>query len=388
MERARAVLLDDELERPGALDPPRCGLGRLLEVALALVDVEALAFRAPGLRRLLWSRLRSGHQASFRAGLRPSGLLERTFYNAQLDGVRSTDITVKSALTRVYGMSYFSWSLNPYSGCARGCVYCFAREYYAKRGRDTGRGFDREIDVKINFPDLLRQELRRLRLRETVALGTATDPYQQCEGRYRLTRRSLEALVESPLPLLVITKGTLVVRDIDLLVRLSLRTSVRVCFSIGTVDADLARRSEPEAPPPASRLEALRRLRAADVDAGVLAAPILPGLSDGEASLDAVAASARANDATFFHHRPLKLDPGVRPHYFAFLAEHFPVLLPGTSAQFADRVNPDRRYAEELEARVDRVRARYGFDEDRAPAPSRSREDADIDAPAQLRLAI
>jgi DNA repair photolyase len=309
------------------------------------------------------------------------------FYNIQVDGVRYSEITVKSALTRVHGMPYFSWSLNPYTGCTRSCVYCYAREYHAKRGRDTGRGFDREIEIKVNFPDLLRHELRHLRLRETVALGTATDPYQQCEGRYKITRRTLEALVESPLPLVVVTKGTLIVRDIDLLTRLARRTSLRICFSIGTVDADLARRSEPDAPPPASRMEALRRVRAADLDAGVLAAPILPGLSDSEASLDAVAAAARKNDATFYHHRPLKLDPGVRPHYFSFLAEHFPVLLAGTGAQFADRVNPDRRYSSELEARVERVRARYGFEEDRTPAPSRPRED-ETDAPAQLRLAI
>jgi DNA repair photolyase len=302
-------------------------------------------------------------------------------------GVRYTEITVKSALTRVHGMPYFSWSLNPYVGCARGCRYCYAREYFAKMGRDTGHGFDHEISVKMNFPALLRRELRGLRLRETVAIGTATDPYQQCEGKYRITRQCLEALVESPLPLVIVTKGTLVVRDIDLLVRLASRTSVRVCFSVGTVDADLARSSEPDAPPPDSRLEAMRRLRAAGLDAGVLAAPLLPGLCDSEESLEAVARAARENDAAFFHHRPLKLDPGVRPHYFAFLAEHFPALLPATSAQFADRVNPGRRYVDELDARVERVAARHGFDEERESRRPRT-ERQEAAAPAQLRLAI
>jgi DNA repair photolyase len=312
------------------------------------------------------------------------------FYNAKVDGVRYQEITVKTALTRVHGMPYFSWSLNPYRGCAHACSYCYAREYHAKMGRDTGAGFDREVEVKINFPDALRAELRRLRLRETVALGTGTDPYQPCEGRYRLTRRTLEALVESPLPLVIVTKGTLVVRDIDLLVRLARLTSVRVCFSVGTMNAQVARTSEPEAAPPRSRLEALRRLRTAGLDAGVLAAPILPGLSDTEESLDAVARAAREHDATFFHHRPLKLDPGVRPHYFTFLAEHFPVLLPNTSAQFADRVHADRRYTDELEERVERVRARYGFDEDRSPAPAARPIPPRVEAPepAQLRLSI
>src|SRR5206468_476912 len=209
--------------------------------------------------------------------------------------------------------------------------YCYARDYHARRGRDTGAGFDREIDVKINFPELLTQELRRIRKRETVALGTATDPYQQCEGRYRITRRTLEALVASPLPVIVITKGSMVVRDIDLLARLD----VKVCVSIGTVSAELARTSEPHASPPNARLEAVRRLVSAGIDAGVLAAPILPGLSDSEESLDAVASAAASSGATFFSTRPLKLDPSVKPHYLAFLSEHFPALLPSIEARYA-----------------------------------------------------
>jgi len=291
-------------------------------------------------------------------------------------GVIYREITVKSALTRVQGMP-FAWSLNPYSGCERACVYCYARDYHARRGRDTGAGFDREIDVKVNFPDLLGHELRRLRKRETVALGTATDPYQQCEGRYRITRRTLEALVASPLPLVVITKGSMVVRDIDLLARLD----VKVCVSIGTVSAELARSSEPHASPPQARLEAVRRLVSAGIDAGVLAAPILPGLSDSEESLDAVAAAAARSGATFFSTRPLKLDPGVKPHYFAFLSENYPGLLPSTEARFAERVNPERGYTEMLEERARRVRSRYFFRE----RPFRTSEPT---TPSQLRLAI
>ncbi len=291
-------------------------------------------------------------------------------------GVLYREITVKSALTRVQGMP-FAWSLNPYYGCERACVYCYARDYHARRGRDTGAGFDREIDVKINFPDLLAHELRRLRKRETVALGTATDPYQQCEGRYRITRRTLEALVASPLPLVVITKGSMVVRDIDLLARLD----VKVCVSIGTVSAELARASEPHASPPKARLEAVRRLVSAGIDAGVLAAPILPGLSDSEESLDSVAAAAARSGATFFSTRPLKLDPSVKPHYVAFLSEHFPALLPSTETHFAERVNPERGYADALEERARRVRSRYFFRE----RPFRKPEPA---TPSQLRLAI
>ncbi len=284
------------------------------------------------------------------------------------------EVTVKSALTRVQGMP-FAWSLNPYTGCERACRYCYARDYHARRGRDTGAGFDREIDVKVNFPELLTRELRGLKKRETVALGTATDPYQQCEGRYRITRRTLEALAASPLPLVVITKGSMVVRDIDLLTKLD----VKVCVSIGTVSEELARASEPHASAPKARLEAVRRLVSAGIDAGVLAAPILPGLSDSEESLDAVAAAAAAHGATFFSTRPLKLDPGVKPHYFAFLAENYPALVPATEAQFAERVNPARGYKDALEERARRVRSRYQFQERPFRKPA---------APSQLRLAI
>jgi DNA repair photolyase len=307
-----------------------------------------------------------------------------------MDGVRYREITVKSALTRVQGMPYFSWSLNPYKGCAHACTYCYAREYHARMGRDTGAGFDREVDVKINFADVLRAELRRLRLRETVALGTGTDPYQPCEGKYRISRRTLAALCESPLPLVVITKGSLIVRDIDLLARLSALVPVRVCLSIPTVSTDVSKRAEPEAAPPRARLEAVRRLRAAGVEAGVLAAPVLPGLTDDEASLDAVAAAARAHGASFFHIRPLKLDPGVRPHYFRMLSEHFPALVPPTAAAFAGRVNQEHSYVDALEQRVARIRARHGFREDRPRTASAPRIPAlrSSHEPDQLRLAI
>ncbi len=177
------------------------------------------------------------------------------------------------------------------------------------------------------------------------------------------------------------------VRDTDLLLRLARASSVRVCVSIATVDADLARRAEAEAPPPRARLAAVRRLRSAGIDAGVLAAPLLPGLSDDERSLDAIAAAARAHDAAFFSTRPLKLDPGVRPHYFAFLAESFPVLLAPTGERFADRVTPDPRYAGELERRIDRIRARHGFADEPARVDARPAR-AEADEPGQLRLAI
>src|SRR5919201_463963 len=156
-----------------------------------------------------------------------------------------TEITCKSALTRVQGMP-FEWSLNPYRGCTAGCTYCYAREYHAKMEKDIGRGFDSRIEVKVNFAEVLRRELASGSRRGSVALGTATDPYQAAEGRYRITRRELEALVDRPLPLSIVTKSAMVVRDADLLARLTRLThgGVRVYFSIGSVDPDVARRVE------------------------------------------------------------------------------------------------------------------------------------------------
>jgi DNA repair photolyase len=270
------------------------------------------------------------------------------------------EVSCKTALTRVQGMP-FDWSLNPYRGCTAGCTYCYAREYHAKMDRDIGRGFDSRIEVKANFADVLRRELAGGRRSGSVALGTATDPYQAAEGRYRLTRRSLAALVDQPMPLSIVTKSAMIVRDVDLLARLSRATAVRVYFSIGSVDPDVARRAEPLAPPPERRLEGLRRLREAGIPAGVLLAPILPGLSDTEESIEAVALAASANGACFLHPRLLKLDPHVKEYYFAFLLAEFPALLESHRTLYAGGAHAGRTYAAEIDRRVARVRERYRF---------------------------
>jgi DNA repair photolyase len=275
---------------------------------------------------------------------------------------RYTEIACKSALTRVQGMP-FEWSLNPYKGCTAGCTYCYAREYHAKMQKDIGRGFDSQIEVKINFADVLRRELAGAKRHGSVALGTATDPYQAGEGPYRLTRRSLEALVERPMPLSIVTKSAMIVRDVDLLAELASKTDVRVYFSIGSVDPDVARRAEPQAPPPLKRLEGLRRLRERGVPAGVLLAPILPGLSDTEESMEAVVLAAAANGACFIHPRLLKLDPHVKEYYFAFLMAEFPALLETHRALYARGVHADKAYAAEIDRRVERVIARYRLEE-------------------------
>ncbi|HEV8229911.1 MAG TPA: radical SAM protein [Candidatus Limnocylindria bacterium] len=293
------------------------------------------------------------------------------------------EVQCKSALNRVRGMP-FEWSLNPYSGCAHACRYCFARAYHAKKDRDVGAGFDREIDVKSNFVDVLRAELRR-RPDGSVAIGTATDPFQPCEGRYRLTRGSLEALVEMPMPATIITKSTLIVRDIDVLSALSARCDgqLQVCFSVPTLDRAVSRTAEPGTPPPAQRIRALAMLRRAGIDAGVLCAPVLPGLTDSEASLDRVARAAADAGATFFGWRPLKLDPEIRDYYFDFLATEFPTLTGAYARLYANGAHTPRDYQGELDRRLATVRSRYRFAQRAraAPAPRAA-------PPRQLTLAF
>src|SRR2546429_4595683 len=184
------------------------------------------------------------------------------------------EIAAKSALNRVQHMG-FNWSLNPYQGCFHSCVYCFARAHAKLADRDPGAGFSARVGVKVNLPELLRRELsRRSWKRETVAFGTATDPYQPIEGTYKLTRRCLEAFRDFRTPIGLITKGTMVLRDVDVLYELSRRAKTTGWFRIPPVDEGALGKTEPRTPPPAQRPQSPKNL----VDAGIQARG---GLSPG-----------------------------------------------------------------------------------------------------------
>jgi len=289
------------------------------------------------------------------------------------------EIEARGALNRVRGMP-FEWSLNPYLGCAHACSYCFARAYHARyRERDVGEAFDRNIEVRTNFVDRLRNELRR-RPQGSVAIGTATDPYQPIEGTYRLTRGCLEALVDFPMPTGIVTKGPLVVRDIDVLQRLDAKTDLTVYFSVPCVDEEVVRKTDPGTAPPRQRLRALRMLRDAGIDAAVLCMPVLPGITDSEESLDRAAKAASEAGATAFRHRPLKIDVEIRDYYMQFLAAEFPMLVPRYEALYGNDIHPGKEYERELEQRVTRVRTRYEFRE----RPPRERKPEN----EQLQLAL
>lgn len=292
------------------------------------------------------------------------------------------EVTIKSALNAVKGMP-FDWSLNPWRGCAHKCVYCFARAYHARYlEKNVGSDFDSNVEVRLNIAEVLRTELRRHR-EGSLAIGTATDPYQPIEGKYQLTRQCLEALVDYPMPTSIVTKGPLVVRDIDVLKRLDEKTDLTVFFSVPCVDDEVVRKTDPGTAPPRQRLRALRMLREAGIDAAVLCMPVLPGITDSEESLDAAARAASEAGATAFRHRPLKIDVEIQEYYSDFLATEFPALMPRYAELYRGGTLPRKDYEREIEERVRRVRARYEF-RARPARPARPREPETV----QLQLAL
>lgn len=230
----------------------------------------------------------------------------------------------KSALNPVKGMP-FEWSLNPYMGCVHRCTFCYVRAFEQRADRPADDGYGRSIRVKTNVAEVLRHELtRKSWARDEVALGTATDPYQPAEGRFRLTRACIVELVRAWTPFSIITRGPLVVRDIDVLQDAAARVQASVTVSLPTVDEHVWRTTEPGTAPPHSRLEAVRRLASAGLDVTVGLAPVLPGLSDAPDQLEAVVRAAKAAGARTVWAAPLHLRQGVREHFLEALARDWP----------------------------------------------------------------
>ena len=274
------------------------------------------------------------------------------------DGATYQEVTCRSALNPVKGMP-FNWTLNPYRGCTHGCHYCFARRYHVQFELDSSDAFSSVILVKRNFADVLKRELDRPSWkREYVAFGTATDVYQPIEGHYKLTRKSLEALAEACTPVGVITKGPMVVRDIDVLLRLSKRAGCTVYMSVPTVDEDAWRILEPGTAHPLQRLRAVRELNDAGIRAGVLMNPIVPGITSQPAKLENTIKAIADHGAAFMGTNLLYLKDGTRVHFMNFLEKHFPVLATKYQRLYRGAYAPDA-YAKEVRGMVKLLQRKY-----------------------------
>ena len=230
----------------------------------------------------------------------------------------------KSALNRVRGMA-FEWSLNPYMGCVHRCTFCYVRAFERRADRPSDDRYGTSIRVKVNVVEVLRRELARPSWEpDTVAIGAATDPYQPAEGHYRLTRGCLEALAHAHNPFSIITRGPMIVRDVDVLAEAARRAKVSVTFSIPTLDEEVWRKTEPSTAHPRQRLRALNALVDAGVRACVGMAPVLPGISDRPEQLREVVKAAREAGACGIWTNLLFLRPGTREHFLEHLAQDWP----------------------------------------------------------------
>ncbi|MCI0793056.1 MAG: radical SAM protein [Chloroflexi bacterium] len=297
-------------------------------------------------------------------------------------GAEVQEIYCKTLLNRIDIPSFpFQWTLNPYRGCRHACRYCYARPTHEFLGLDAGKEFDQRVFAKVNAPEVLRQELRRPKWKnEAIAIGTASDPYEPAEMEYRLTRRILQVLCEFRTPASITTKGVLVRRDVDVLQELGRVADVRVNFSVGSIDERVWKLTEPGAPSPVARLEAMQFLVENGINAGVMMAPLLPGISDSTESIYDVAEAAAAHGARFIGANVLFLKPGSKEWFMPMLKETYPHLAPGYAKLYAKTYAP-RDYTSSVMKVVDQARRSVGL---ASMEPTKS-----MDAPQrQLQLAL
>jgi len=307
----------------------------------------------------------------------------------RLRGTKFVSLEPKSVLNSPQQTGVDFWSLNPYIGCEFGCTYCYARyahRYTVERAHDAGKlsdeeflefrgphgweAFERRVFVKDTLLGALERDLRRYfrssgpttRPAAPIVIGTATDPYQPAERRFRLTRGILERLTRCEgLNIGIITKSPLIARDTDVLRRLQERSDLEVHISLTTVDVALIRKVEARSPMPAVRLRALRRLADAGVRVGLIVAPVLPGLTDDVPHLEALFQAAREAGARFVHAGPLRLYTAVRERFLPMLDERFPHLAVRYRRAYEGRSGVPRDYARALSARIKQLQARFGF---------------------------
>ena len=276
--------------------------------------------------------------------------------------VQYFDIASRSLLNRTRPGLPFAWTINPYRGCEFGCKYCYARYTHEFMGLQDDRAFEDRIYAKAHSDEILRHELRKVPLREGIAIGTATDPYQPAERRFERTRSILEVFSKGRRRRLSITtKSDLILRDLPLLIEIAAANSLHINMTITTLQPALARKLEPRAPHPDLRLAAVRKLSDAGLKVGVFPNPIMPLITDREAQLDRLAKAAKDSGATYFGGGILFLMPAARRVFFPFLQEHFPHLLPKYEEHYRREAYLKGAYKEMMRERIASIRDRYGL---------------------------
>ena len=256
----------------------------------------------------------------------------------------------------------FTWAINPYRGCEFACKYCYARYTHEFMELRDGIEFEQKIFVKQHAADLLRQELRRVKPGEEIAIGTATDPYQPAERRFEVTRAILEEFAKhAGFEIGIVTKSNLITRDAEILRRVAENNRLFVNVTVTTVDVELARKLEPRAPRPDLRLETVRQLNLAGVDAGVICAPVLPEITDAPRDLEALVKAASQTGAKYIFANPLFLKPCSAAVFLPFLEEHFPALVENYKKRYTSRAFLPKGYGQRLSQLMARLRQKYGI---------------------------
>jgi len=272
-------------------------------------------------------------------------------------------LPVKSLLNRCTSTRVpFTWTINPYRGCEFACKYCYARYTHEFMEMRDGVDFERKIYVKQQAAWLLRQDLKKVKRGEEIALGTATDPYQPAERRYGITRAILEELaLHAGLELGVVTKSNLILRDAELLRRIAEKNQLYVNLTVTTTDARLARILEPRAPRPDLRLEAVRKLNEAGVPAGVICAPVVPGITDDPEALDALVRATKEAGGRYIYANPLFLKPCSAAIFLPFLEKEFPHLVENYRKRYTSRAFLPASYRKRISSLMSVLRRKHGF---------------------------
>ena len=272
-------------------------------------------------------------------------------------------LPTRSILNRCSGTRMpFAWTINPYRGCEFACKYCYARYTHEFMELRDGVDFERKIYVKQHTANLLRQELRKVKIGEDIAIGTATDPYQPAERKFEVTRAILEELsLHSGLKIGIVTKSNLVLRDVDILRKVGQQNRISVNVTITTLNTDLARKLEPRAPRPDLRMTAMRELNEAGIEAGIICAPVLPGITDSPRDLEALVRTTAGAGGKYIYANSLFLKPCSAAIFIPFLEKEFPHLVPSYQQRYGEKAFLSAAYRKRLSRLMAQLRQKYGF---------------------------